>query len=131
MNNLKIIIVAFIMGVIFSTIVTNKDDTASTTSQNTTQSNNNIYFSFDDPEKMYNMNFGSKTIKVTWKTVSNPNKTCSMERKRLGATPFATEVLACSIWDDDTCTIYTAKNVSMHTGGHEMFHCLIHAYHPE
>ena len=66
---------------------------------------------------------------IIWRHTDSVQKECEAEshKRKLGGFGYA--VNACSFWDSITCTIITAKQVSMHTLGHEVRHCFQGNFH--
>lgn len=93
-------------------------------------------FAYDDnPNTPFstNMNF-TKTSKITWLPQDNLQETCERESKRRGLGNFGYSLNACSFWDYEkdgspVCTIYTKRNPTMHTIGHEVRHCFQGPWH--
>ena len=89
----------------------------------------------DDPTALFSTdkNF-TKTSKITWLPQTNLQEACERESKKRGMGKFGYSLQACSFWDyekDGTpvCTIYTKKNASMHSIGHELRHCFQGPWH--
>ena len=89
----------------------------------------------DNPYTMFSAkdnHQGKSTIE--WKPVANLQAECEKESKKRGLGGFGYPVTACSFWDNgirgNRCLVLTAKNLNMHTLGHEMRHCFQGNYHP-
>jgi len=67
-------------------------------------------------------NFTNQTH-LTWVTVDDPTKACAAERSRRGFAQYSGKVMACSFWEQNQCTIITAKFTDRDTIGHELQHC--------
>lgn len=82
---------------------------------------------FDGTRKM------ADKMTVEWVTVDNIQSTCEAESRRRGNNGFGYPVHACTFWtkypQGYVCTIYTKKNPTMHTMGHEVRHCFQGNYH--
>lgn len=65
----------------------------------------------------------TETMIITWKPVSNVQAACEAASRANGYTGFGFAVNACAFWKDNTCTVITKKNPTMHTLGHEVRHC--------
>jgi hypothetical protein len=128
-KSIAIFLMGYILALIFSSHADDGYDYQTHAKSRVTPAAN--YYAWDDPELMYTMSFNDKSVKVRWKAVKNVRKVCNEESIKNTGKPFKTDILACSMWDDNTCTIITSKKVNMHSAGHELFHCYIHAYHDE
>lgn len=82
---------------------------------------------FDGTRKMTNK------MSVEWVTVDNIQATCESESRKRGNKGFGFPLQACSFWNKNllgyVCTIYTKKNPTIHTMGHELRHCFQGNYH--
>lgn len=80
---------------------------------------------FDARKKM------SDTIKLTWRTVDNVQKSCEDESRSRGNNGFNYSIEACSFWNwsGTECTIITRNRSSLHDLGHELRHCFQGNYH--
>lgn len=80
----------------------------------------------DNPTKPFSTAENTReTMLITWKSVDNVQQACQAEYKRRGFSAFNYKIDACAFWNTvtRTCTIYTAKNPTMHDVGHEIRHC--------
>ena len=89
----------------------------------------------DNPYSMFSAKDNmEKQTNVTWRPVSNLQKECEKESQKRKLGGFGYPVTACSFWDNgprgNRCLILTARNLNMHTLGHEMRHCFQGNYHP-
>jgi hypothetical protein len=88
----------------------------------------NPYSMFSAEENMVNQS------SIQWRTVLDVQKECEAESKKRGFHGFGYPVQACSFWDKaitgNKCVVITAKNLNMHTLGHEVRHCFQGNYHP-
>lgn len=66
---------------------------------------------------------------ITWLTVDNLQATCEAESRKRGNSGFGRKLEACAFWTDNTCTIITKKQTSLHALGHETLHCFQGAFH--
>lgn len=71
---------------------------------------------------------------VEWVTSPNIVATCEAESRKRGNNGFGYAMQACSFWTKQpsggyVCTIYTKKNPTIHTMGHEVRHCFQGNYH--
>ena len=66
---------------------------------------------------------------INWITVDDVQATCEAESRKVGNGGFGYAIQACSFWQQNTCTIITAKSTSIHTLGHETRHCFQGNYH--
>lgn len=84
----------------------------------------NVFAFNDDPNEMFNTNgnYTNNSI-IQWFPVDNVQKTCDAESKKRGYGGISWAVKACSFYNGNRCDIYTAKNLNMHTLGHEVRHC--------
>jgi hypothetical protein len=89
----------------------------------------------DDPKELFSTtkNFTNSST-ITWIPQDNVQKACDKEASKRGFGTYGYSVQACSFWDyrkdgSSICTIFTAKNVNMHTIGHEMRHCFQGPWH--
>ena len=82
---------------------------------------------FDGTHKM------ADKMAVEWVTVDNIQTTCEAESRKRGNNGFGFPLQACTFWTKHpqgyVCTIYTKKNPTIHTMGHEMRHCFQGNYH--
>jgi len=89
----------------------------------------------DNPYSMFSAekNHVQKTT-IEWRPVENLQNECEKESKKRGFKGFGYPVTACSFWDNgirgNRCIVFTAKNLNMHTLGHEVRHCFQGNYHP-
>jgi len=86
----------------------------------------------ESPTALFSTSSNKKvTMKINWITTANPQATCNAEAKKRGYQNFGFTVSACGFWLDDTCTIVTGKDTSMHTVGHEIRHCFQGDWHTD
>ncbi len=90
---------------------------------------NAIAFS-DDPNEMFSAssNYTDNSF-IKWIAVDNVQKTCDLESKKRGYGGISWPIKACSFYNGNRCDIYTAKNLNMHTLGHEVRHCFQGNFH--
>jgi hypothetical protein len=77
-----------------------------------------------DPESPFNTsnNYTNQST-ITWRTEDNVQKACEDESRKRGHKGFGFGVQACSFFHNNTCTIITGKQATMHILGHEVRHC--------
>ena len=79
---------------------------------------------WDDPTALFSTKANqSDSMNIIWRPVEDVDKECSKEAQSRGHKRFGYAVNACSFWTENTCTVITKKNTSMHTLGHEVRHC--------
>jgi len=89
----------------------------------------------DNPYSMFSAekNHVQKTT-IEWRPVENLQIECEKESQKRGYKGFGYPVTACSFWENSIrgsrCIVFTAKNLNMHTLGHEVRHCFQGNYHP-
>jgi hypothetical protein len=71
---------------------------------------------------------------IRWIPVNDVQEACNKESRHRGGSGFKIPVQACSFNDApvngvNNCIIYTFKNPTMHTLGHETRHCFQGAWH--
>lgn len=66
---------------------------------------------------------------INWKVVDNVQASCEKESRARGNNGFGYSIQACSFWTQNTCTIITSKNATMHQLGHETLHCFKGNFH--
>lgn len=71
----------------------------------------------------------SSKVNIEWQTVDNIQATCEKESRARGLGGFGYAVQACSFWQGNTCNIFTVKNPTIHSLGHETRHCFQGNYH--
>ncbi len=75
-----------------------------------------------------------KEVKIKWVTVDSTDKVCADLVVKAGHPRPKYGTNGCSTWSHnsigvDTCTIYTKKNTTMGTVGHEVMHCFQGEFH--
>lgn len=84
----------------------------------------------DDPNAMFSTSGNyTESSTIQWTPVDNVQKTCDMESKKRGFGGISWPVKACSFFNGNRCDIYTAKQLNMHTLGHEVRHCFQGSWH--
>lgn len=90
----------------------------------------NTFAATDDPNEMFSMsNNYTDNSTIRWIGVDNVQKTCDVESKKRGYGGISWPVKACSFFNGNRCDIYTAKQLNMHTLGHEIRHCFQGSWH--
>lgn len=88
-------------------------------------------FAFDDdPNALFSTksNYTNNST-IQWFPVDNVARTCDQESKKRGYGGINWPIKACSFYNGNRCDIYTAKNLNMHTLGHEVRHCFQANFH--
>ena len=72
---------------------------------------------------------------ITWKQVDNIQNTCEQESRKRGYGGFGYSLEACAFWDKNftgfNCQIFTKKNTTHDTLGHEIRHCFQGDFHAQ
>lgn len=85
---------------------------------------------WEDPEHLFNVEkLNANKITLEWKRVADIQSTCEKESKKRGLGGFGFALKACSFWAGDSCVLFTGKETSLHSLGHEVRHCFQGAYH--
>ena len=89
---------------------------------------------WSDPMEPFNANNKvADRMSVEWIAVDNIQATCEAESRKRGNNGFGYPLHACSFWTKQSsgyvCTIYTKRNPTTFTMGHELRHCFQGNYH--
>ena len=72
-------------------------------------------------------------VDLKWVAVDNIQATCESESRKRGNNGFGFKLEACTFWDKTptgySCVMYTKKNPTTFTMGHEVRHCFQGNYH--
>jgi hypothetical protein len=92
---------------------------------------NHIFYSWDDPNKKFDLPVSVKKVDVTFRIVDDPTAACRKELAANGHAPGNHGYNSCAIWNNNKtiCTVVIPKNATMHIVGHEMLHCVIGHWH--
>ena len=88
------------------------------------------YYEWDHPTKLFDAQKKNRTsVRLEWRAVEDARAICSKLNIASGYGPIKFTINACSILQNNVCTIVTNKETSMHTLGHEFRHCFQGAWH--
>jgi hypothetical protein len=60
---------------------------------------------------------------IRWTPVDNVQAVCEKESRKRGFNGFGYPLNACTFFDGNKCYIFTSKQTTLHTLGHEVRHC--------